>query len=154
MLTCLSRSVSVRSHGRLASLKHPVLSPPPLWNTPNKTPPKSTTNSYSLKLLPSFLPSFFPFPSIPQPPFSAKSVQISSVPFRISIVRFRPRRCPLSLFLPHPSSLISHSHTLTLSLFFMTCSCSLHSLNCFPFFFHDATYYRIIFFSPHPSAFS
>lgn len=127
MLTCLSRSVSVRSHGRLASLKHPVLSPPPLWNTPNKTPPKSTTNSYSLKLI----SSFFPFPSIPQPPFSAKSVQISSVPLSlsISIVRFRPRRCP-PIFLFPP---ISISRSLTLTLSFTTRSRSLYSLNCLPY---------------------
>lgn len=102
MLTCLSRSVSVRSHGRLASLKHPVLSPPPLWNTPNKTPPKSSTNSYSKAA------SFLPF-------FSFLSSASSRNPFKYhpSLSQYLYR--PVSLFLSETLSPISFSLSLSLT---------------------------------------
>lgn len=135
MLTCLSRSVSVRSHGRLASLKHPVLSPPPLWNTPNKTPPKSTTNSYSLKLLRSFLPSFSFHSSAS---FLPKSVQISSVPLSISTSSsFVWSAIPLSLSLSLPLALFPF-----LSLFHES---SFPNLNC-PFLTTTLLITKLIFF--------
>lgn len=131
MLTCLSRSVSVRSHGRLASLKHPVLSPPPLWNTPNKTPPKSTTNSYSLKLLPSFLPSFHSSVSF------LREIRSNIIRPSLSQYLYRPvsseALSPLFLF---PPIFLSLARSLSLSplfLSFTTRSRSLYSLNCFPY---------------------
>lgn len=113
MLTCLSRSVSVRSHGRLASLKHPVLSPPPLWNTPNKTPPKSSTNSYSKAV--SFLLSFLLLPSLSLLPISVQTSSRFSL--SISIVRSLWGAVPYYLFL---SFSFSPSLSFSLSLFSLT----------------------------------
>lgn len=152
MLTCLSRSVSVRSHGRLASLKHPVLSPPPLWNTPNKTPPKSSTNSYS-NAAPSF--SFHSSASSRNPfkyhPFSLFfSVSLSSglsfdlwgaVPYLLLSLPHVPR--------PRPLCILNASLTTLLitELIFLTTSISFFVIKPVILIITSNCLYRLLLFS-------